>query len=403
MRRTVPAVVLLVLVVVAPLTAATGTGGAPADSDASQVRPAATAALANETRLGLDGRARYNYSDPGLSFGATVAGVDGELRTRYRRELVEARVAAAPDARAALYVRAAADLEAEVDALRASERAAVRQYANGSISATELTRRLARYHAHAVALERSVRALRLTTNDEAAQGSLRDLSGRVETLQSPVRAFLLQSIRGAGDTPEVFVAATENGVVLGAVHDGRFYREAVRYDNRRPDQPPSVTTPGEAIDRIGELYPETETGGDAGVSGLRRFPGQQLFRIEIDHAAGPTQAYLDMATGRVFSEHKSKSLAALEPVRAVNQSNEELRVVVNRTGPTGAMEVRVYDADTGAVVDADLRIGGEVVGETGADGRLWLVEPPRTYELTATRGGDVITVTVSPVGTTVGG
>lgn len=398
MRRAFPAVLVLVLVVAAPLTAAVGTSDAPADSEGAAAAPTAadrSAALQNETRLGLDGTARYNYTRPTPSFGTAVAGVDAELRTRYRRELAEVRVAAAAAGSQAPYARAAADVEAEVNAMRARERAAVRSYANGSITETELARVLARQHAHAVAVDRSVRDLRLLASDDEVQDRLRDLQGRLETFQSPVRGLLLQSVRGEGTTPTVFVAATDDGAVLAAVDDGAFYREAIRYDYRQPDQPPSVSTPGNAIDRIGELYPETET-PDAGISGLRRFPSQQLFRVEIDHPAGPTQAYLDMATARVFSEKKRQPLSALSPTTAVNQTTDGLRVVVNRTAPTGAMEIRVYDADTGEPVDARIGIDGDAVGATGADGRLWTVEPLRTYTINATSGDESATVVVSP-------
>jgi len=398
MRRAFPAVLLVVLVVAAPLTAAVGTGDAPANSEGAPAAPAAadrSVALQNETRLGLDGAARYNYSSPTPSFGTAVAGVDAELRTRYRRELAEVRVAAGPAGTQAPYARVAADVEADVNAMRARERAAVRRYANGSISETELARVLARQHAHAVAIERSVRDLRLLATDDEVQDRLRDLQGRLETFRSPVRSLLLQSVRADGATPTVLVAATGDGAVLAAVHDGTFYREAIRYDYRQPSQPPSVSTPANAIDRIGELYPETES-AEAGISGLRRFPSQQLFRVEIDHPTGPTQAYLDMATARVFYEKTRQPLSALSPTTAVNQSTDGLRVVVNRTATTGAMEIRVYDAETGDPVDARIGIGGQVVGATGSDGRLWTVEPPRAYSINATSGEASATVVVSP-------
>lgn len=394
MRRAFPAVLLVVLLVAAPLTASVGTGDGPTNSEGPTAADRSVA-LQNETQLGLDGAARYNYSSPTSSFGTAVAGVDAELRTRYRRELAEVRVAAGPAGTQAPYARVAADVEAEVNAMRARERAAVRRYANGSISENELARVLARQHAHAVAIERSVRDLRLLASDDEVQDRFRDLQGRLETFQSPVRSLLLQSVRGEGATPTVLVAATGDGAVLAAVHDGTFYREAIRYDYRQPSQPPSISTPGNAIDRIGELYPETES-AEAGISGLRRFPSQQLFRVEIDHPTGPTQAYLDMATARVFYEKKRQPLSALSPTTAVNQSTDGLRVVVNRTAPTGAMEIRVYDAETGDPVDARIGIGGQIVGSTGADGRLWTVEPPRAYAINATSGEASATVVVSP-------
>lgn len=385
---------------------------APTDADATtapvdgsdRLRAAPTAAVPTRTdqhymagderyrRLELGGEARSETITPSWNLGARIEAGDDALEGQYETETFENRVAGlSGDAKERAITDFLRRLEDRVVALRAAEREVVRAYANGETDSDNLTRALVRSHVVATTLQPRLTRIARSSDSESNEDFARALRFRLNTFRSPLRERLERTLRGGGDDVRVSLRATETGYVLGTIDDGQYLREALRYDNRRPEGPKAITGGSQLDDRQSTVYNITTS---FGIQQYYQSAGAYVGRMVYDYSDGEIRGFFDGGTGDVFFERNTYRLEDMDRTVALNTTNSSVRLRVERTFFDGPIRVTVVDAETGDPIDTEVRIAGESVGETGDDGTLWLVEPADPYAVAATVDGDVVSGTV---------
>lgn len=409
----------VLVVVVAVLLASAGVVGGAIDGDAvtgaqaDEQRPATGAALAGGAvpstaadtpgstedrhymlgsertrRLELDGDARSETVTGSWSLGARIDAGDAVLGSTYEtRAFANRAEGLSGDRKERIITEYLRDVEDRVVALRAAERRAVGAYARGESSTTNLSRTLARSHAVATTLQPQLGRLARLSDSDSNEGFARALRFRLNTFRSPLRERLGETLRGDSDGVRISLRATENGYVLGTVDGGEYLREAVRYDNRRPDGPKAITDGRQLDDRQSTVYNVTSS---FGVQQYYQGAGAYVGRMVYDFSNGEIRGFFDGGTGDVFFERNTYRLEDMDRTEAIDTSNASVRLRVERTFFDGPIRVTVVDAETGDPVDTSVRIAGESVGRTGDDGTLWLVEPADPYVVAVTVDGTVV-------------
>jgi hypothetical protein len=124
-----------------------------------------------------------------------------------------------------------------------------------------------------------------------------------------------------------------------------------------------------------------------------------VYSVTVKHPHGSFSAYLDGGTEKIFKEVQQKRLTGDTPLPtgpSVTNSSENLTVTVNRTYAGGPLRVELTN-ETGAPVSGEVRIDGELVGRTNADGLLWTLSPADRFEVTASYDFRTVNLTATPV------
>ena len=350
-------------------------------------------------RLAVDQPVRSEYDKPGADLTVALESADDELRLDHQLYVLDrAFDDATNDERAELVETTYERVTDRIETLETRERDVVRAHAGGEISNTELMQTLVRNHVEAGELQSAL--LELEDRADMVSGySLDTRSDRtlLDTYQGDVRLSAEASNFGflPGSTSDlVSIKTGESGYVLSTVEDDNYVREATRFDNRDPDATSrEFQSPSDAWDRAIELYPwVTERTGSASVN---ERTAANLFWIQAPHADGDFDAYLDGATGDVFREEQRLSTGSLPIAANSTWTSDSIELAVNETPANGPIEVTTTDPTTGDPVEATISIGDVELGETGADGTMWLVPPADDeYELTAERGADSVNATL---------
>lgn len=402
MRRALAVVFAAVLVLAgvgggaladAPTQSEAGVG----PSDAAETAAASTddpEYMAGEDRyrrLELSGEARSGTVGSGWNLGARIDASDDVIRSVYESREFRTRLdrsALTGERREQTVSERLQAVESRTEAMREAERRVVQAYAAGDTSLSNLTRVLVANDAEARALREVAQDLEDVSESSSNENYARALQLRLSTFYSPLRQRLASSLRNDGDL-RISVRATETGYVLGAIDGDRYYREALRYDNRRPDGPKSITSNPELGDREGQVYPISSPGSQQYYQG----PGAYIGRMVYRYPDTEISAFFDGGTGDVFFERSRRVLEDMERTTAVNETNGTLTLRVERTFYDGPVRIVVTD-ENGDPVDAAVRVGGERLGRTGEDGALWVVEPAISYAVSATANGTTVSGSV---------
>lgn len=344
-------------------------------------------------RLELSGDARSSSLSSSWNLGTRIAASDDAMETRYATATFENRVGAdfPEDRREAAITDRLQRIEERIVTLRAAERNAVAAYARGDGRQDNVTAALVRSHTEAKALERTLARLERLSATESNENFADNLQFRLNTFQSPLREQLAASTRGAEDPTRLSLRTSETGYVLGAIVDGTYYREALRYDNRRPSGPKAISSASDLETRQSELYDDTSP---PGVQRFYKASGAWVGRMVYTYSDTEIQAFFDGGTGDVFYERTSYTVADMERTETINATNESVRLVVERTFFDGPIRVTAVDAETGDPIDTTVLVDGDPVGSTGADGTLWLLEPDAPYTVSVTDDGTTVEETV---------
>jgi hypothetical protein len=296
-------------------------------------------------------------------------------------------------ARTAVVRAAVGDLENRTTALQRDQQQAISRYNDRELSTDGLFRELAVVDERARELESFLGTLLEVTSQRHGYSLPNTLRSRIHNaradpilLQGPVRRTVTTAMVGNGNAQSLLVRTSEEGVVLAQVAGDEFYREAFLGAQRRSGQdqfadgsdfPPSVAT-----DRARTLYPWTFN--NTITSGVIRYGQTSVYRIAIDHTQGTLTSYIDGTTTDAFREIQSNRLSALPLDSSRERTGAELAIRAELTHGTGPVRVTVSNPATGAEVDAAIRVNGQFVGQTGADGRLWTVHTGTATQINAT-------------------
>jgi len=344
-------------------------------------------------RMELSGDARSDTVASSWNLGARVAASDGVLDSAYEsrtfRTILD-RSSLTGEARERVVAQRLQRIESRTEAMRAAEQRAAEAYANGDLTTSNFTRTLVANDAEARTLRRTVVELEGLSESESNENFARALQLRLETFYSPLRHRLAASLRDGTADVGISIRATETGYVLGAIDNGTYYREALRYDNRQPEGPKSLTSNAQLGERQAEVYDVSSPGTQQ----LYRDAGAYVGRMVYSYADTEITAFFDGGTGDVFFEQRRHLVEDMDRTTAVDSRNGSVRLRVQRTFFNGPVRVVVTDPETGDPIDAPVRIGGEQVGTTGEDGVLWMVEPPISYAVSVTVDGTTVSESV---------
>lgn len=321
-------------------------------------------------------------ADLGSSLGFATADADAGVETAAVVERVER---AETSAERQQRIRAAIDrVERQEERLNDRQADAFDAHASGDLTDAELVDELVRVAAAARGYDErldELNALAEATDGFSSPGRLDELQVALQVYEGPVRDHALSTARAESPTNGVYVASSANAVVLAAMVDGEYVREAFRVD--RWDRGGQTISNDEAIGAVKTAYPET-----AALREPDAFGAGAVQRVTVPHEFGTLRVFVGGGRERVFAEHQRIDLAAFPDSEPVTAAGDGLDVTVDRTYPGGPVTVTVLDEETGqpvpgvtvtkAAADGDSR----AVGTTDRNGVVRTLSPAEPYRIT---------------------
>ena len=355
------------------------------------------------------------YRDATIDVAATVGFETTRLDGQFRQALLDERFSATDSmpARRDRIEATAARIDGRIAALVERQAATVAAYNNGSLSGHEFLRELAHIDVAAGRLEAAVDRVAELAGQSSIEGLpagswARNQALRLDPLRGPARARIAGAFRGENtvsvdDVPtgvaaigqireerltplSVYVETTREGITLATVDEGRYYREAYLPGERNATED-GVDAVTDVRDRRAALYPWAENNSE--FKSQRNVRRAGISRFRSSHHHGRLTAYLDQDSGGVFAEHQRKTLAQLPTVAPVNAIAEDRRLLVNRTHPTGPLELRLTNR-SGGPLDGTVLLDNRSIGRTGTDGHHWTVAPRGNVTVAARANGAVV-------------
>lgn len=408
---------VVVFLLTAGLAPAAVAGPVPAADDASvsstpssavasddPIDPAADASAAvasnnTTTRLTLPAVSAENYSRVRLDFAATMTMDSAAVENGYHVSLVVYQIEQATSrTEANALVQQYLDaVEAELDSLQDAEVRAIQRHNAGAISTETLLVELALNDQRARAMEESLRRVQFSTDQlsQETNNRIRGLDVELNSLQTPILRHVATAARGDLDgRPNVLRVQTgQRGAVLEMLDGERYYRTAVRPDNRDLDAADQIAGISEFQNRVAEWYPwgyENRQTED-----IDTLTDRNLYSMTFQHPQGQLVTYIDGGTTDVYREQQSLILDRLPTVDASTTQSNSLSVTLVRTTTDGPFHVNVTNATTGEPVDAVVAVDGTRIGQTGADGSLWVLSPTGEFDVSVVKDGTTVNVSVS--------
>lgn len=338
------------------------------------------------------------FNETGVDVSTAVAAGSRQLHQRHEASAFEKRFRRADSEfeRRQLVRETMSDAETKAAQLQRRQQTAVRRYAAGEISESELLRVRVLVDAESRVLldtlDRISSAQQLEPDYSMTSGMetrLRNVEGNLQLLHGPVSEQVRASVAGAADPSVVYVEGATEGYMLATVDDDAYVRETYLGSERRPTEPDQfVEGTSEdtnrldlADNRASELYTwlyerQRPSFTYYGTSGI--------YELTANHPTGRLTAYLDGGTTNVFYELQHRQLATVQPTDSRQAVNGSLRLQVQRAYQTGPLYVSATNNETGSPVGVTVHVDGHRVGASGADGALWTVEPRGQYTVTVT-------------------
>ncbi|MFC4439436.1 MULTISPECIES: DUF7096 domain-containing protein [Natrialbaceae] len=356
---------------------------------------------ANNTtnRLQLDGEIRSEHTDHSNDLGTALASSDDELRVDHEQyRLLDSEFDDASNEERAEMIQAAYDqLRERADGLESRERQAVREHADGDRSTAELIQTLIRNHNEAALLSSVLSDLRERSSRVPGYSISTQQARAVDKVfdfhQTSIRSDLESTMR-TNQRTELLIRTSENGYSVSTVDSRNYLVETTRFDHRdtdEPDQFANIET-SEALDRTMEFYPWADTHGSPH---FQDHSSENLYWLDVGHTQGALEVYVDGGTASVHREVQQLRVAALPVTDETNWIENDLEISVAETPAGGPAKVTVTGADDDDPQNATVTIDGTEVGETGADGTLWILPPASEYDVEVESAGETVEVTVS--------
>ncbi|TKX63416.1 hypothetical protein EXE48_00035 [Halorubrum sp. ASP1] len=331
-----------------------------------------------ETRVGTYVRG----PDLGSALGFATADADAAVETAAVVDRIEG-AEAGVERQQQILVEINRVERAEV-ALSSRQADAFSAHAAGEMSDRELVDELVRVAATAREYDErleAIDALAESTDGFSSPGRLDELQVALQVYEGPVRDHALATARGQSSPNDIYVASSEDAVVLATVVDGEYVREVFRTD--RWDRGGGDISNDAAIAITEAAYPET-----AALREPDAFGAGAVQRITIPHEFGVLRTFVSGGTERVFVEHQRVDLAAFPDTEPVAAAGDGFNVTVERTYPGGPVTVTVLDDETGEPVSGvtvTKSVGGgdsRAIGATDENGVVRTLSPAEPYRIT---------------------
>lgn len=406
MRRTIALLVPL-LVVLAGATLAAGSA-AQTVGDGQPSLVSGYDNTSNYLTIAPDDVTEAGRTTIGMDAGLAT-GTDGrELQVAYDLEAFQTAFAAADSDgnRSAAVDDYVETLQSRASVLESRHREVVSDYGEGDVAADALLRERAAIDAEARHLQSTVTQVRTVAREEpgyslpdSLDGRLHNVAGRFDVLQGPLaeRAATLSSRPDASQ--DVYVEGSPDGYVFASVQGSNYVREAYVGSAVNESAPDQFVAAGEsrviaAERRAEELYPWVRNNTLSKAS--RGWGSTDIYRYDATFTDGQITVYLDGGSTDTFREGQRVALDSIPVSATAETRNESVRMTVNRTFPTGPMQVSLTDTDAEESVDGTVVVDDRTVGTTGEDGHLWAIEPRGQVTVRATTTDANLTVTLPP-------
>lgn len=404
MRRSSVLLVSLILLVGASavVPASVGADETPAET---YPRIVTTNGSANYLALPADEVSRTGTATNGLSLSTAIASdtatLDSDLtRITFEQSFEEATT----DAKRRTVIRDTADrVEQRKASLQHRDRAVIRGYTNGSLTAAEFVRERARIHNAAEQLQTTIQRVdRIARTDDRfslstpQKARLAALAAELEVLQGPVSDHIDSAAAGKTPGQMIYAEASDDGYTIAYVTDDTYVRETYLGDERKPNETDTFTTGNQpainlATNRGYALYPWV-TNHSVSPNSYGPFGSSGIYRFTVDFSNGELTAHLDGATTNVFRESQRHGIAAIPVSDSYSKANGSLHARVNQTYDTGPTKLSLTRDGTDTPVNGTVTVDGKPVGHTGDDGTLWFVEPRGPVSVEATTDDENVTV-----------
>ncbi|MFC7019330.1 MULTISPECIES: DUF7094 domain-containing protein [Haloarcula] len=391
--RPSPALLVAILVVVTAPPAAVATPAlAAGDGGTYQITP--VNGTTNQLSIPESEVRTAAFTSPDVEVGTAVAAGSRQLHQEHETQAFEERFIRADSQRARAVL-----VDDRLDAIEERRLELERQQrdalaaASDSRSVAEFVTVRALVDAEARSLADGLRRIERTdrNNPDFSLGrerrtELENTKGNLRMLTGPVATQLGRSLSGQSTSGPVYFETATDGYTLAFVTESEYVRETHLDDQRSPGATDQFAeSEGDrlrnAADRAESLYPWLY---DRQLPSVQSFGGTNIYQLTADHSDGRLTAYLDGGSTQVFREIQYRQLSTVEPTASETTVEESVRLTVNRAYETGPLRVVVASNETGAPIEGTVAVSGQRVGETGADGTLWTVEPRGAYNVTVT-------------------
>lgn len=289
-------------------------------------------------------------------------------------------------------------IETDVRAIERQYQFLFQRYSDGEIDQSALIREFARLGV----LGQQYRDLIETAQDVGSfSGSVdlryRNLPSEIALYPSPLISHIDSEFRNPGGTA-IYLQGGDESLVVGTVVGDSYLRQAVLLDERDRTEPERFgnsprSEVEEAFERARLLYPWTL--GEGVQSEVQGFGDSSVYRVETSHSNGQFRAYLDGGTTNPFFEIQEKNPFAIPATDFTQTTDNDLRLSVESTAPTGPMRINVVNTQ-GSAQNLTIYIEGDPVETIQSGQSLWTVQPRGLFEVTVeTESGKGVSVEVS--------
>jgi len=223
------------------------------------------------------------------------------------------------------------------------------------------------------------------------RGRIRMLKEKLIPFEGPVRDHLIDVTKGESQIGSIYIAASQGGMVLATIKNGKYLREAYVWDQESSSGGISLD---EAISRTATLYPiayDSKVSQQTGIMGKGRG-----YQIEIGFESGSLTSYLDGGTRNVFYEIQERKLGIVESESKIEFIGDSTKVVIGRSFVGGPLKVEVYDENTGGTAPAMMLIGTSRE-EKISRGGTWILAPKENTKIVVEMNGEVTEIQIYPI------
>ena len=223
------------------------------------------------------------------------------------------------------------------------------------------------------------------------RGRIRMLKEKLIPFEGPVRDHLIDVTKGESQIGSIYIAASQGGMVLATIKNGKYLREAYVWDQESSSGGISLD---EAISRTATLYPiayDSKVSQQTGIMGKGRG-----YQIEIGFESGSLTSYLDGGTRNVFYEIQERKLGIVESESKIEFIGDSTKVVIGRSFVGGPLKVEVYDENTGGTAPAMMLIGTSREEKINRGG-TWILAPKENTKIVVEMNGEVTEIQIYPI------
>lgn len=346
-----------------------------------------------------DNTTRQRYETVQVDVAGAIATDANRLHGEHAIDHYDAQIIRGEDS-AIVAKRTADRISAAIDSLERQQATLYQQYSSGEISERTLLRELVRLETTANQYQR------LADHAQSEPSLPTDLKTRYEKigtrttlLPTPVSGQLTKTMMGQQGSMPLYIQSSSDALVLGAVVDGIYIRQATVRGQRSEEGEDRFIVDGSspeeaALQRASILYPWTVQSDLT--PEVTRIDNSTIYLFRSSHAHGEVRSFMDGRTQNVFHEVQFKNPIQVPVSQVTTNTNDDIRLTVESTGATGPMRISLVsgeDIDPGNVT---VSIEGQRFGTFGQSGNLWAVQPVGSFKVTArTPAGDSVTVQVT--------